>query len=235
MATPTGRAPDRRSAQPPSSTPSDRSWPGPGSPPGRSPPSSAPDFITGCTVTGDLAALAAGQRTELGLHARVTVTDAAQVAARVTKAAVPGHGPPGYTRDANRPVIILENFPPYVSTDDTVASIAERAGEHPWKTRHPELGAVTGLPIKDIRDLTARGDYWFACLPASGTPPDVVRDQLLKVYGVTIYVSVGLPRPLPSMIRTWTRTHQHEDLHASLTSLKNALASPQQKRIAEYD
>jgi hypothetical protein len=41
-----------------------------------------PDFITGCTVTGDLEALAAGQRTELGLHARVTVTTAAHVAAR---------------------------------------------------------------------------------------------------------------------------------------------------------
>jgi hypothetical protein len=46
-----------------------------------------PDFITGCTITGDLAAFAAGQRTELGLHARVTVTDAAGVRARVIKAA----------------------------------------------------------------------------------------------------------------------------------------------------
>ncbi len=27
-----------------------------------------PEFITGCAVTGDLAALAAGQRTELGLQ-----------------------------------------------------------------------------------------------------------------------------------------------------------------------
>ena len=72
-------------------------------------------------------------------------------------------------------------------------------------------------------------------MPASGTPPEVLRDQLLKVYGVTIYVSVGLPRPLPSMIRTWTRTHQHEDLHASLTALKNALGSRQQKRITACD
>ena len=30
------------------------------------------------------------------------------------------------------------------------------------------------------------------------------------------------------MIRTWNRTHQHEDLHASLTTLDNALASHQQ-------
>jgi hypothetical protein len=188
-----------------------------------------PDFMTGCAVTGDLAALAAGQRTELGLHAQVTVTDAAHASARVTKAAVPGHTPPrAFLRDPSRPVIIVDNFPPYVSTDDTMVSIANRAQEYAWKTRHPELAAQTGLAIKDLRDLTARGDYWFACLPAIDTPPEMLRDQLLKIYGVSIYVSVGLPRPLPAMIRTWTRAHQHEDLQASLTALENALASRQQ-------
>jgi len=194
-----------------------------------------PDFITGCAVTGDLAGQAAGQRTELGLHARVTVTDAAHVSARVVKAAVPGHRTPGFTRDASRPVIVIDNFPPYASTDDIAISIADRAREHAWQTRYPDLAAQSGLPIKDIQDLTSRGDYWFACLPANGTSPEVLRDQLLKVHGVTIYVSVGLPRALPTMIRTWTRAHQHEDLHASLIALENALASRQQKRLTAYD
>ncbi len=95
-------------------------------------------------------------------------------------------------RDPSRPVIILDNFPPYASTDDTMVSIANRAQEYAWKTRHPELAAQSGLPIKDLIDLTARGDYWFACLPVNGTPAEVLRDQLLKVHEVTIYVSVGL-------------------------------------------
>jgi 1,6-anhydro-N-acetylmuramate kinase len=73
-------------------------------------------------------------------------------------------------------------------------------------------------------------------VPADGTPPQGLRDQLLKVHGVTIYVPVSLPRPLSAMIRirTWTRTYQHEDLHASLTALQNALASAQQERLAAY-
>jgi hypothetical protein len=191
-----------------------------------------PDFITGCTVTGDLASFTAGQRTELGLHARVTVTDAAYVKARVTRAAVPGHTPPGFTREASRPVIVIDKFPPYANPDETAYSIAERAREHSWHARHPELAAQTGLPIKDIQILTSRGDDWFACLPADGTPPEVLRDQLLKVHGVSIYVSVGLPRPLPTMIRTWTRTHQHQDLPASLTALEKALATRQQKSLS---
>jgi hypothetical protein len=37
---------------------------------------------------------------------------------------------------------------------------------------------------------------------------------------------VGLPKPLATMIRTWTRAHQHEDLHASLAALEAALPSP---------
>jgi hypothetical protein len=192
-----------------------------------------PDFMTGCTVTGDLAALAAGHRAELGLHARVTITDAARVRARVIRARVRGHEPPRWTRDADCPAVIVDNFPPYASTEETAISIAKRSQQHAWRARHPELGELTGLPIRDLHDLTARGDYWFACLPATGTPLEVLRDQLLKVHGVTIYVSVGLPRSLPAMIRTWIRTHQHEDLNASLSALGDALESPEQKRLAE--
>ena len=189
----------------------------------------APDFLTGCTITGDLAALVAGHRTELGLQAKVTVTDVAQVKARVANAAIPGHTPPRtLERDVGRPAIVLENFPPYVNIDEIMASIAKRAQEYPWKSRYPELSERTGLPIKDLKDLTASNDYWFVCMPGAGVPAEVLRDQLLDVYGVTVYVSVGLPRPLATMIRTWTRTHQHEDLHASLIALENALPSRHQ-------
>jgi hypothetical protein len=152
----------------------------------------------------------------------------------VIRAAVPGHRPPGYTRDPSRPVIIIDNFPPYANPGDIAMSIGKRGQQYAWHARHPGLGALTGLPIKDIQILTATGDDWFAYLPADGTPPQLLRDQLLKVHGVTIYVSVGLPKPLPAMIRTWTRTHQHEDLQASLAALETALASRQQKSLMPY-
>jgi DNA gyrase/topoisomerase IV subunit A len=195
-----------------------------------------PDFITGCTVTGDLAALTAGQHAELGLHARVTITDEAHVRDRQIKAAIPGQRPPFLTPDHGRPVIVIDKFPPYANTDEIIASIADRAQGHDWHSRHPELGVLTRLPIKQVADLTSvRGGYWFTVLPADGTPPEVVRDQLLKVYGVSIYITTRLPRPMPAMIRTWIRANQHEDLPGSLTALETALASRQQKLVsAEY-
>jgi hypothetical protein len=191
----------------------------------------APDFVTGCTVTGEVSALAAGQRTELGLQARVTVTDAAEVATRVARAAIRGYEPPGFTRDPARPVIIVDNFPPYVSTSDVAVSIGKRAREYHAQTGHPELNALTGLPLADLHDLSTSGDCWLVCLPASGTPAEAVREQLLTVHGVTIYVPVGLPRPLPTMIRSWVRAHRDEDLTASLTALEDALASPLQHHL----
>jgi hypothetical protein len=192
-----------------------------------------PDFITGCTVTGDLAALAAGQHAELGLHARVMVTDAAHVRDRVARAAVPGHTPPGW--DPARPVVIIDKFPPYTNPDEVGIAISKRAGEYSWHARHPELAALTALPVEDVADLsTARGGYWLACLPSPGTPPDVLRGQLLKIHGVSICITTRLPRPMPAMIRTWTRAAQHEDLTGSLTALRDALASRPQRRLAAH-
>ena len=82
-----------------------------------------------------------------------------------------------------------------------------------------------------MRDLSARGDYWYACLPADGTSPQVLREELLKVHGVSIYITTRLPRPLPTMIRTWIRARQHEDLPGSLAALETALASRRQRRL----
>ena len=77
-----------------------------------------------------------------------------------------------------------------------------------------------------------------AAEPLPAVPPlgDAhIFSALLKVHGVSIYITARLPRPLPAMIRTWIRANQHEDLPGSLTALENALASRQQKRLtAKY-
>jgi hypothetical protein len=66
-------------------------------------------------------------------------------------------------------MIVIDKFPPYANTDEIGLSIASRAQEHPWHACHPELGTVTGLPVKNVVDLTAQGDYWYAraCQPTA--------------------------------------------------------------------
>jgi hypothetical protein len=180
-----------------------------------------PDFFTGCTVTGDLAALAAGQRTELGLQARATVSDTAQINA--------DRGSP-FRRGTDLPVVVLDKFAPYANPDELIYGIDDRVRSHPWQARYPELGDQTGLPIKRMTDISSdRYGFCHVYVPADGTSAEELRDRLLKVRGVTYYISVGLPKPLATMIRTWTRAHQDKDLHASLAALEAALPSRYQK------
>jgi hypothetical protein len=63
-------------------------------------------------------------------------------------------------------------------------------------------------------------DGRIVCGPATGVPPEQVREQLTRVY-TTVYVA--LPRSLPDTIRQWVETNQAEDLPTSLTSLETAI------------
>lgn len=157
-----------------------------------------PDFITGCTVTGDLAALAAGHPTELRLQAKITITD-------------------------DRQALIVENIPPNISTDDAIASIDRRATQ--TSDQPSELHTATRLDLRSVADEGNRQtpDGRIVCKPATGVPPEQVRDQLTRVYGVYTTMFVALPRSLPATIRQWVKTNQAEDLPTSLTSLETAI------------
>jgi hypothetical protein len=158
-----------------------------------------PDFLTGCTVTGDLAALAAGHPTVLRLQARVTV------------------GP-------DHRSVAVEGLPPTVNRGDVLASLAGRAERGDWAVRYPDLDRTTRLPLADVKDAAAESSDRFVCLPEPGTAPDSLRDQLIDVYGIWATVPVALPRPLPAMVRQWVRAHAGEDLLTSLDTLADAVA-----------
>jgi hypothetical protein len=161
-----------------------------------------PYFLTGCTVTGDLAALAAGRRTELGLQAQVSISD-------------------------DRRTVVIENIPPNVSTDETARTIASRASASRWASDHPGLHRLTHLPLADLRDETSDRAHPFGrivCSPTRGTPPEQLRDMLLDVPGVRTTMRVELPRPLPDLIRHWGRAAASADLLSSLAVLEHAIS-----------
>jgi hypothetical protein len=178
-----------------------------------------PDFMTGCTVSGDLAALQAGRKTELVLHARVTITDEASILAEGASAPMWGRA------GSNRTVLVIDNFPPYVSIDDAAAAIANRAARRDLESRHPGLSRATRLPVRNLSDESRRGRYWLACLPDADADPDQVRDQLLTIYGVFDQITAALPRPLAAVIKDWVSAHRSEDLPASLAALETAIAA----------
>lgn len=158
-----------------------------------------PTFMTGCTVTGNLAALAAGRRTKLRLQARVSISDG---------------------------LVVIENIPPNVSTDDTASTIASRARPQRWAGKHPALHRLTYLPLADIRNETDERISPYGqiiCTPRQGTSAEQLRDMLLDVPGVSTTLPVALPRPLPILIRQWAQASAGEDVPASLAALEDAL------------
>jgi DNA gyrase subunit A len=159
-----------------------------------------PDFITGCSVTGDLAAFAAGHPTELRLQAKITISD-------------------------DRQAVIVENIPPNISTDDAVASIAKRAEQTADLSQPSPLNTATRLELRWVADEgnSRIPDGRIVCKPATGVSPEQVRDQLSRVYGVYTTIYVALPRSLPATIRQWVKTNQAEDLPGSLTTLETAI------------
>jgi DNA gyrase/topoisomerase IV subunit A len=159
-----------------------------------------PDFMTGCTVTGDLEAFAGGLPTELRLQAQITISDDGQS-------------------------VIVENIPPNITTDDTVMSIVKRANQTSDLSQPSPLHTATRLDVSDVRDEGNSGtpDGRIVCMPAAGVPPEQVRDQLTTVYGVYTTIYVALPRSLPAIIRHWVKTNQAEDLTASLAALETAI------------
>ncbi len=159
-----------------------------------------PTFMTGCTVTGNLAALTAGRRTKLRLRARVSISDG---------------------------LVVIENIPPNVSIDDTASTIANRARGQRWAEKHPGLHRLTYLPLADIRNETGERTSPYGqiiCTPGQGTSAEQLRDMLLDVPGVSTSMPAALPQPLATLIRQWAQGNTGEDRPASLDALEDAIA-----------
>jgi len=163
-----------------------------------------PDFLTGCAVTGDLTALAAGHPTVLRLQAQVSVINdlAALGPLRWTQSGVSG--------------VLIEHMPPNVSRPDVMIEIDS--------LRLRRGGKARGLlPVREVADISLDGDDQFVCIPEPGTAPESLRDLLLDFEGITTTVSAQLPAPLPDLLRRWIRAFQNEDLLTALDRLEDAI------------
>jgi hypothetical protein len=177
-----------------------------------------PDFLTGCTVIGDRAALAAGLPLVLRLQAQVSVIrDFAALAAGYPAGSWPqAHA--GVTEEQRG--VLVEHVPPNASRPAVMKEILNAANG-----RSGYSGGDARLPLQNIADISLSGDDRFICIPEPGVAPELLRDLLLDFAGVTTAMPVELPGPLPDLITGWVRAYQDEDLLASLASLESAIAT----------
>jgi hypothetical protein len=164
-----------------------------------------PDFVTGCAVTGDLAALARGRPTPLRLTAQMTLTDEHH--------------------------LIVDSLPPSDVADRVIQTIADRASRRQWADSFPSLGRDTTLPVAEVRDVSTWHDHEvrMALVLQPDADPDTVKERLAGIEGVVTELRAAFPAPLARLLRSWVDSYRGEDIAASLTELETAIRRDRQR------
>jgi hypothetical protein len=163
-----------------------------------------PDFLTGCEVTGALAALASGEPAELTLRARITI-------------------------DEDNRRLLVRDIPPSVDLDRNhevawaYEQLSNQAGLYAMAKEDPGGTWDPGLPLEDVEPFFSHDSDLFVCTAAPGVSLEWLRDQVAQIAGVVTTMDVALPRPLPDLVRQWVAAHESEDLLASLAALEEAI------------
>jgi hypothetical protein len=197
--------------------------------------------VTGCTITGDLDALNAGYPITLHQTGQITRTS------RPVPQTVPDPRPrpPGLipTPSGTPPTLyawtgsgpdeeqvalahlVIETLPPGTSPGDICTELAS----HQAIAAHDQPRHPATIPIGDLYDAgTHRRPIRIAITLVPGTDPDVARDQLAGLDGITTEQPAAYPAPLATLLRTWTHQYRDEDITASLTTLRNAIQRDRQ-------
>ena len=115
--------------------------------------------------------------------------------------------------------LIIETLPPGTSPSDICTELANhRAIAAHDQPRHPAT-----IPIGDLYDAgTDRRPIRIAITLVPGTNPDIARDQLAGLDGITTEQPAAYPAPLATLLRTWAHQYRDEDITTSLTILHHA-------------
>jgi len=175
-----------------------------------------PDLVSGCSVTGDLGALARGRPVTLRLTGKITATGVPAPAGELTAPAKTPHGP----FRAGGGALPAQ---PHHLTIEVSQAIASRAHPRPWAGSFPEFHQASALPIRDIRDETSGNDVRLEVTLRPGADVDEVREQLAGIWGVYTEVHAAFPAPLADILRSWADRYGGEDIATSIAELETAI------------
>jgi DNA gyrase/topoisomerase IV subunit A len=160
-----------------------------------------PSFATGCSVAGDLAAIAAGTPTKI----RVSTDIAIETDGRGTR-------------------LIISRVPFGVGPADVGEAIARRVDavrSGRVSAMYPELQNELDLPLRDVRNESSRDTTRVVCELLAGANPELCRQRLLETWPVTIEITVRLGAPLATLVRGFVDepTAQDSALRALLAAI----------------
>jgi DNA gyrase/topoisomerase IV subunit A len=160
-----------------------------------------PAFPTGCAVTGDFAALAAGSLTKL----RVSTDIAIETGDRGTR-------------------LLISRVPYGVGASDLGDAIARRVDAvriARVREAYPDLENQLDLPLRDVRNESSGDTIRVVCELLAGANAELCRQRLLETWPVTIEIPVQLRAPLAVLVRGFV--DDPEPQNAALASLLESI------------
>jgi hypothetical protein len=176
----------------------------------------------GCTVTGDLGALARGSRVVLRETGQITRTAIPVPAERpVPASAGPHHyrvsaGPTANVFPAH---LVIGSLPARIVTTEVAQAIAGLAS----------FRREDALPIADVRDESSGAEVQILLRLRSGADPVGVQDRVAMIEGMSVEAQYAFPAPLATLLRSWVTEHRGEDIATSLTDLELAIHADRQQ------
>lgn len=186
---------------------------------------------TGCTLTGDLAALARGRRVMLRETGQITITGV-PVPQASTEPQPPGDDVPLYAsahtgRETFPAHLVIDSLPARTVPSEVAQAIAGRSAS--WLDSHPGPPWRAALPVAHVDDQSRGAEVRIVLALRPGSDPEAVRDRLATIRGVSSEVPAKFPASLTSLLRSWVNDHRGEDIAASLTELETAIRRDRQR------
>lgn len=178
----------------------------------------------GCTVTGDLAALARGRRVVLRESARITRTAIPVPPERPVPAPVPtGSGRmyafAGRTANLSPVHLVIESLPARTVTSTIANDIAGRSS----------MQHERALPVAYVHDDSSGTEVRILLGLRPGADLAEVRDRVAAIWGMSAEAEYAFPAPLGRLLRSWVGDHRGENLGGSLTELEQAVHADRQR------